>query len=68
MAHHCLKCKKRFESEHDGSIYFDQETNEPLFACHDCLILSVRSRRPWLLKGYIQLKTQAMEKKSNKGH
>lgn len=63
MAFECVKCKRQFDSEHDGGVYFDQDTNKPFHVCHDCQIVAARSRR-WMLKAHVQLKTQAMEKKA----
>lgn len=58
----CSQCKSQYSSEHDGDIYYDQDTNIPQFVCHDCLIMAARHRR-WLLKEHMKLKMQSLAKK-----
>lgn len=53
----CQSCKNIFKNAHDGSLYFDQDTNARFFVCHDCLIVAARPRR-WMMKAHIQLKTR----------
>ncbi|WP_088835405.1 hypothetical protein [Paenibacillus tyrfis] len=62
MAFVCSDCKQQFDSEHDGDVYFDQDTNKPHHVCHDCLIVGARPRR-WMMKAQMRRKMEAMERK-----
>ncbi|NRF95788.1 hypothetical protein HQN89_33720 [Paenibacillus frigoriresistens] len=59
IAFECHECKRQFDSEHDVSLYFDQDTNNGFQVCHDCLIVAARHRR-WMMKAQMQLKTRAI--------
>ena len=61
MEFNCQSCKQGFESEHEVSLYIDQDTSAKFYVCHDCLIVAARPRR-WMMKAHMQLKTREIVK------